>query len=240
MVKSAQRVIDILELFESECRPLRVADIVERLGLPQSSVSMLLRTLVSRGYMEFDAATRQYCPSVRVAFLGDWTLRSVGQRKVQDTMRWLADETGETVLLGRRSGLFMQYVSMIESTQALRLTLPPGTLRPMHRSAIGVVLLARDGDEHIGRMLRRYNAEFAADGTAARLTETMRAVELARRQGWYESDSLSTPGSGVIAALLATPIRGQHLGIGVGGPVARLHQRRAALVKAVLAAAKMC
>ena len=105
MVKSAQRVIDILELFESECRPLRVADIVERLGLPQSSVSMLLRTLVSRGYMEFDAATRQYCPSVRVAFLGDWTLRSVGQRKVQDTMRWLADETGETVLLGRRSGL---------------------------------------------------------------------------------------------------------------------------------------
>ena len=74
----------------------------------------------------------------------------------------------------------------------------------------------------------------------ARIAETMRAVDAARRQGYYESESLSTPGSGVIAALLATPLRGQTLGVGVGGPIARLHQRRAQLRAAVLEAARTC
>ena len=50
-VKSADRVFDLLELFERVRRPLRVGEIAERLGVPQSSVSMLLRTMVARGYM---------------------------------------------------------------------------------------------------------------------------------------------------------------------------------------------
>src|SRR6218665_3411554 len=75
MVKSAVRVFELLEMFGAERRPLRVADIVERLGAPQSSVSMLLKSLVARGYMEFDAAKREYCPSIRISFLGDWTTR---------------------------------------------------------------------------------------------------------------------------------------------------------------------
>lgn len=65
LVKSALRVLEILELFDAERRPLRVADIVDRMNVPQSSASMLLKTLVARGYMDFDAASREYCPSVR-------------------------------------------------------------------------------------------------------------------------------------------------------------------------------
>lgn len=57
MVKSATRVFELIELFEVERQPMRVSTIVEKLGAPQSSVSMLLKTLVARGYMEFDAAT---------------------------------------------------------------------------------------------------------------------------------------------------------------------------------------
>lgn len=241
MVKSAQRVFELLELFESECRPLRVGEIVQRLDMPQSSVSMLLKTLAARGYMDFDPQERTYCPSVRVAFLGDWTVRMAGQQdSVQEMMRALSDETGETVLLGRQSGLFMQYVSMIESHQALRLTLPPGTLRPLHRSAIGIMLLSRHDDEQIGRMLRRYNAEYGTEYGTAKIAETMRFVETARRNGWFESDSLATEGSGVIATLLRTRIRGQTLGVGVGGPVARIRQRRAMLVAAVQKAGASC
>lgn len=56
LVKSALRVLEILELFDAGRRPLRVADIVDRMNVPQSSPSMLLKTLVARGYMDFDAA----------------------------------------------------------------------------------------------------------------------------------------------------------------------------------------
>ena len=68
----------------------------------------------------------------------------------------------------------------------------------------------------------------------------MRAVRQAREQGYYESANLATPGAGVLATLLATPIRGQWLGIGTGGPVARLHARRKQLLPAVLAVARNC
>ncbi|MFT3801387.1 MAG: helix-turn-helix domain-containing protein [Burkholderiaceae bacterium] len=241
LVKSAQRVLELLELFESECRPLRVGEIVQRIDMPQSSVSMLLKTLAARGYMEYDALTRTYCPSIRVAFLGDWTARLPGQQEgVRTMMRQLAEETGETVLLGRQSGLFMQYVSMIESNQALRLTLPPGTVRPMHRTAIGIMLLSRQSDEQVGRILRRYNAEHSHDLGAVRVAEVIAQIESARRDGHFVSESLATPGSGVVAALLTTRIRGQYLGVGVGGPLPRILGRRAALIDAVKRLARMC
>ncbi|BDB27360.1 helix-turn-helix domain-containing protein [Cupriavidus sp. P-10] len=241
MVKSANRVFDLLELFERVRRPLRVGEIAERLGIPQSSVSMLLRTMVGRGYMEFDAQNRSYCPSVRVAFLCGWTTRKQGPgASVHDAMRRLSSETGETVLLGRQSGNMLQYLSVIESSHALRLSVSSGTIRPMHRTAIGIMLMSRMDDEEIGRLLRRYNAEAAPGEQPARPAEVMRAVEQARRHGYYESASLATPGAGVIATLVATPIRGQWLGIGTGGPVARLHARRKKLLAAVLAVANDC
>lgn len=237
MVKSATRVFDLLELFEKERRPLRAVEIVAMLRLPQSSVSMLLQTLVARGYMEFDAETREYCPSVRVSFLNEWATRRQGPgNTVRDAMRRLSGETGETVLLGRRSGIMLQYLSVVESQYALRLSVSSGTVRPMHRAAIGIMLLSKMEDDDIGRLLRRYNAEHARDGTpSAKPADVMRAVESARERGYYESASLATAGAGVIATLLATPIRGQWMGIGVGGPVARLHERRKKLVAAVLA-----
>jgi len=240
-VKSATRVLDILELFEAERRPMRVVDIVDRLGTPQSSVSMLLKTMVARGYIVFDADSREYCPSVRVSFLGGWILgRSAERNEVQDSMRWLADGTGETALLGRQSGMFMQYLSVIESQYALRLSITSGTKRPIHRAAIGIVLLSRLEDDPVQRLLRRYNAEFGKTGAPADIPKTMRAIESARKLGYHESLSLSTPGAGVIAALLPKPIRGQHLAIGVGAPAGRLHQMRAKLTAAVLAAANRC
>ncbi len=241
MVKSAQRTFEILELFERVCRPMRVGEIVESLGIPQSSVSMLLKTLVAHGYMEFDAHTREFCPSVRVSFLADWAIRAQGQQQsIQDMMRDLAQATGETVLVGRQNGMFVQYVSMIESWHEARLNAPPGTQRPIHRSAMGIMLLSTMDDDHIGRLLRRYNAEFSNTHGLARIATTVRAVELARAQGYYESDGTATPGAGVVATLLATKIRGNLLAVGVGGPVSRLHQFRDKIVPAVLKAGRAC
>lgn len=241
MVKSATRVFELIELFEVERQPMRVSTIVEKLGAPQSSVSMLLKTLVARGYMEFDAATREYCPSVRIAFLGEWATHLPHRRDVvQDSLRRLATEAGETVLLGRQSGLLLQYLSVIESPHALRFSPAPGTLRPMHRTAIGIMLLSAQSDDQIGRLLRRFNAEGSYGGPPALLTETQRAIDLSREQGWYESSSLATPGTGVIATLLPTPIRGQRLGVGIGAPIDRLHQRRRELLPLLRSVANAC
>lgn len=233
-VKSATRVFDILELFEHERKPMRVGEIAEQLDIPQSSASMLLRTMAMRGYAEYDARHHTYCPSVRVAFLCDWAARKEGVRtSVHEVLRKLARETGETVLLARQSGIRLQYLSVLDAPSVLRLSVASGLVRPMHMTAIGIMLMSRMQDDQIRRLLRRYNAECEPHEPPAKIDRVLRAADRARKQGYYESASLATPGSGVIAAVMATPIRDKLLGIGIGGPVARLHEHREKLVAAV-------
>jgi hypothetical protein len=57
-VKSAGRVLDILELLFRSEEPMALKDLVAVLELPKSSAHALLRTLQSRGYVERDAADR--------------------------------------------------------------------------------------------------------------------------------------------------------------------------------------
>ncbi|MGM0583903.1 MAG: IclR family transcriptional regulator [Pseudomonadota bacterium] len=226
LVKSAVRVIEILEFFEAERRPLKISEIVTALGMPQSSVSTLMKTMAAQGYVEFDAAERRYRPTARLAFLGHWTLgapESVEQ--VQVLMRRLSDETDETVLLGAQRGLNMQYLSIIESSQGLRFSLRPGLMRPLHGSGLGIMLLTAKPDEEVGRIVRRFRAEHPEGEGGADEETTLARVREAREAGFFETFGIASPGAGTISTLLQMP-SGLLLGVGVGGPVARLDHRR--------------
>ena len=77
-VKSARRVLEILERFEAEKRPLGVSEIAQVLGYPLSSTSMLLNTLARLGYLNLDPASRKFAPTMSVAMLGDWIAEAIG------------------------------------------------------------------------------------------------------------------------------------------------------------------
>ncbi len=238
-VKSAVRVLAIFEVFESERRGLTISELVERLKIPQSSTSTLMKSLLAKGFVEFDGETRRYRPSVRLAFLGNWVLGSTDViARIHALVQSLSVRTGETVLVGAESGLYMQYLSVIVSPNTLRFALHPGVKRPLHLSGLGLMLLSLKTDPEIGRLVRRFNSE-VTDPSILRVSEreVLRKVETARRQGWFESASLITKGAGSIATLLPLP-RGQRpLAIGIGAPVERLQQRhdllQAALTEAV-------
>ncbi len=237
-VKSAVRVLAIFEVFESERRGLTISELVERLRIPQSSTSTLMKSLLAKGFVEFDGETRRYRPSVRLAFLGNWVLGSTDViARIHSLAQSLSVQTGETVLVGAESGLYMQYLSVIVSPHTLRLALHPGVRRPLHLSGLGLMLLSLRSDPEIGRMVRRFNAE-VDDPAIVRLSEreVLTKVETARRQGWYESASLITKGAGSIATLLPLP-RGQRpLAIGIGAPVERLQERHDLLQSALCGA----
>src|SRR3546814_18980718 len=52
LVKSAARVLDLLELLAAAPRPLRLAEIAPRLDIPKTSAFALLSTLVAKCYAE--------------------------------------------------------------------------------------------------------------------------------------------------------------------------------------------
>lgn len=53
VVKSAGRVLQILEFFDDVKREANVVEICRALGYPQSSTSVLLRSLVQLGYLAY-------------------------------------------------------------------------------------------------------------------------------------------------------------------------------------------
>jgi len=241
MVKSAVRVLDIFEVFEAEQRALTISELVDHLQIPQSSMSTLIKSLVAKGFVEYEAETRRYRPSVRLAFVGNWVLGSTDViARIHALAQRLHDETGATVLLGAENGLYMQYLSLVVSPHTLRFSLHPGLKRPIHRSGLGLMLLTLKTEAEIGRLVRRYNSEITDPAEPRSSTsDVLKMVAQGRRQGWVTSSNLAVHGGASIATLLPLPRAHGTLAVGFGLPTSMLagheDQLRETLLRSVAA-----
>ena len=225
VVKSAERVLAIFEVFEAERRPLRISELVSRLEIPQSSTSTLMKTLVTRGLVEFDPENRTFKPTVRLAFLGNWVVGSTdGLAQIQSLVHRLSAETGETVLVGSQNGLSVQYLSMIVRGNLSQVTLRPGLCRPLHRAGLGIMLLTTKSDDEVSRIVRRLNAEAEEGEVIVPEADVLSMVREARVKGYCQTANLAGAGTGTIATLLPWPTVGP-IAIGLGSSVDRLGAR---------------
>lgn len=227
MVKSAVRVLDIFEAFEAQQRSLTISELVDQLQIPQSSMSTLIKSLVARGFVEYDAETRRYRPSVRLAFVGNWVLGSTDViARIHALAQRLHDESGETVLIGAENGLYLQYLSLVVSEHTLRFALHPGLKRPIHRSGLGLMLLSLKSDNEISRIVRRYNSELVDPAEERAVpSEVIEMVRNARQNGWCFSSNQVVRGGASVATLLPLPRDQGMLAIGFGGQSHQLGQK---------------
>jgi len=227
VVKSAVRVVEILELYEARQSALSINQIVEGLGFPQSSVSSLVKSLVMLGYLNRVDNTRTFTPSERLAFLGHWTLGMPrGMEAVQILMGELSESTGEAVLLGCRSGTLLRYVSIIESPHVLRFTLNLNQTRPIQSCGMGIMLLSLLEDSTVASLVRRFNDEDPNHPLKRSESETLKDVRRGRVQGYFETFGMVTQEVGTISTVLPLLSGGRVLGIGIGGPLSRLDKKR--------------
>ncbi len=238
VVKSAARVLQVLELFDQERRPLAVAEIAAHYDWPASSTSALMASLVTLGYLEYEAGKRVYRPSVRVALLGDWihgNLLKEGQ--LTRLMEHLNEVTGETIVLAAQNGLQSQYLRVLQGTNALRLHLHIGTVRPLFGSGTGNMLLGAMDDATIRKLARRFNAT----SPPARRVDPETVLEHVaqdRAKGYSISLNQVTMHSGLIAMLLPTAPATQPLVLGLSGLTVRLLEHEQKYVRLTRTAMK--
>ncbi|MDF0546106.1 helix-turn-helix domain-containing protein [Sphingobium sp. H39-3-25] len=144
-VKSAQRALQVFEYFTDRGAAASASEITGGLALPQSSTSLLLRTLVNLGYLDFDPASRLYRPSLHLSLLGAWKQdQSARAARIVHAMEQLGAITGECVMLAERYRHFIRYIYVVQRRDPERsLYLPVGTMRPICGTAAGRILLAR-------------------------------------------------------------------------------------------------
>lgn len=153
-VKSAERVLAILELLTAAEAPLRFADIGGQLAYPQSSLHGLLRTLAVRGWVDVSPKDRTYTLGIRNLEAGNVYSRCLGLvDRALPYMERIRDEFDETCQLAVLDGVQNVYVAKVDGRQTLTLASEIGRRLPAYATGVGKVLLAGLGGDELARRL---------------------------------------------------------------------------------------
>ncbi len=143
-VKSAQRILDLLELLGTEVRGWRLTEIASELDIPKSSCLMLLQTLAQRGYVE---KSQDNSWSMRSALLDQsgWVGGRTGllRQIALPELKALSHRIAQTAVLGVLTAKpEVKVIDTVQSTADIRYEIPLGTRFPVFCSAMGRCFLA--------------------------------------------------------------------------------------------------
>jgi len=226
-VKSATRTLDIIEYVVAHDRPLVAQEIAVALGIPVSSLSYLLGTLVDRGYLARDGRRYSAGPGLErlQARPGGFSLAE----RVAPLVRALRVQLNETTSFFVRSEWDVEAIVTESSEQALRYSINTGQRLPMHALAGGKALLAALPDDELDRYFAQSDRIRFTPATVTSEKALRRDLAEARRTGFAQTDeefSLGIRGIGRVATIGGEPVGS----LSVGVPKARFDeamQRRA-------------
>ena len=216
--RSATRALDVLEYFGQMRRPLRAVEIAKALDLHPSTANQLLKTMLESAHLSFDAATKAYLPSPRLASFSAWMISTYGgDERLRGLVREVQAATGELVTLTTPNDLFMQIVDFAGLTQDDEVT-ARGFRISIFGSAIGAAFLATLKDSEVARLADR------ARIPAAELPRIMSDLQEVRRIGSADGEAL---GGGVWSVAVALPrdIFPAPLVLGLSGPIPAVRER---------------
>lgn len=238
VVKSADRVLDLLELLGCTTRKLGLAEVTAELGIPKSSALGLLRTLVARGYVAGDAAEGYALAHPFGVEEGDWLgglprrVATLGRPVVEE----LVARTGETVNLGAMlTGFRVRPLIQQASPRDVRYD-PRGVDAPAYCTAMGRALLAHLPQECVDLCLalplRAVTRATCTDPAVIRAQ-----IALARRQGYAEIENEFVDGAGGVAAPVFDRDGRAVATVNLATLTERWHRHRLDYIAAVLEAA---
>lgn len=238
-VKSADRIIAILELFAQRQKPLNLTEIASELNYPMSSVLALLKSLCASNYIHFNNDSKTYIPSLRIAMLGNWIMGELFLNgSVLALMDQIQKETGETVILGSQNGLHAQYLHIVQSQRLLRYYQKPGLQRPMTKSAIGKALLMQYSDEEISSFVQQLNQNTSLERTLVNEHEVQDDIKKARAMGYAITNQLT---QGICAIGMPLSLYGgTPCAIAVAGPTFRIRRKEEKIVAIIRELSGIC
>lgn len=235
-VKTALRVIEIVETFAREKRALPLTELARLLAVPVSSCLALIRTLTELGYLYETSRRAGYYPTGRLLAMA----QRISQHdpvldRVYASLVALRDATQETVVFAKLTATReVLYLEVLDSPHTIRYAPVAGEFKPAHANSLGKALLSRLDDADRQEWLTRTPLPRLTERTltdAQALQDNLRA---SHERGWYSNISESIADVGALAWPLT--LSGEHYAISVGGPVYRIEPRQQAYASILRAA----
>lgn len=218
-VKNALRILKSYSTYEPT---KKVSDLAKSLGLAKSTVSRLMSTLASEGFVVKDSETNEYKLGLSALTLGGIVATNIDiNTEVIPVLNQLVMKTGETAHLAILDQFDTIYIQKKECNHPIRILTHLGRRNPAYCTSSGKVLLAYSNEslveEIIARGLKAYTKNTITD------PNTLRAhLQKVREQGYAVSTEELTEGTRSIAAPVLD-YRGKVIcAINIVGPLMRL------------------
>lgn len=226
-VKSADRVLTIIELLTEHRGGLTFAQLQEITGWPRSSLHGLVRTMAERHHVEFDPHSQVYRVGVRI-----WEAGQAFNSKIEITqlafpyLEEARDRLSETIQLAVLDGIENIYIAKVEASHPLRLDSYVGARLPSFATGIGKVLLAGLSEQELDRRLADVELVRYTATTICKMQELRDVLREARAKGFAVDNEEYTVGvccyavpvrdhSGSVTAAISTSIPSARLSDGI-------------------------
>lgn len=217
-VSALVRGIEVLRCFQAGARALSNGDIARRTGIPKPTVTRLVATLVSLGYLKQMPDTEMYAMSAGVLSLAQAFLSGLDVRAyARPHMIELAESADAAVYLAVRDGLDMVLIEACRSQSTMlrsrvsvgsRLVLATAAAGRAYLSALGIA----ERDALIAQMRKIHGARWR--GYAAGLERALRDAAV---RGYALSAGEWHPDINTIAVPLLSA-EGELMALTCGGP----------------------
>lgn len=219
-IKTADRTLELIELFAAEQAPLTLSAIAEKGAIPLSSTHALIRSLQQAGYLYEVSRRDGYYPTKRLERMVALIASGVSLLdRIHPFLHRLCEELAETVLVAKRQGDAVIYLDAVESRQSIRFSPLVGETKALHCSATGKAVLGALSDAELDRTLQRLTLDRRTPLTITDPQRLRAQIVEQRALGWYQVVGEN------IADLMAIACS-VHLGeetylITAGGPIQR-------------------
>jgi DNA-binding IclR family transcriptional regulator len=154
MVKSADRVMQILEAIGSSEEGKTHGELASSLNIPKSSLSLLLANLVDREYVSLSGRDRRYALGPQVLVLaGRYLSRLDIVRLGHPVLEKITRAVDESAEIAIKRGHEVIIISKEDRSQPLSRMIQLGDRAPIYATAAGKAILAHLSDEEIDQYL---------------------------------------------------------------------------------------
>lgn len=201
-IKSAERVLAILDLLARSARPVPTRTISLECDIPKSSTHHLLNVMRDRRFVSYYEDERAWGLGVGALEVGSAYMRSAPlQRMGRPILLELTARTGDTSHLAVLRGTEVLYIDKEDPVaSSARLVTEIGVRLPAHVTAVGRAILGRLPDEQVRAL---YGDEpVAAEGreSPGDVESLIDGLAEVRRLGFAVDDEMVSPGISCVAA----------------------------------------
>lgn len=237
MLSSVKNALRLLQSFTIDEPEKKVTELALSLGLAKSTVSRLLSTMASEGFVIKDAETKKYRLGLSILNLNTIITSNLEvTRESESTLKKLVAEIGETAHIAVLEDTHVVYLNRVECSHPVQILSHIGRRNPLHCTSSGKVILAYQREGFINQYLEDGLAVYT-ERTVSDPIVLSEALKTIREQGYSISAEELRIGVTSVAAPIYDYTGKVNYALSVIGPIHRMNPNNPLLIKKVKQAA---